>query len=231
MKAMLLAAGLGKRLRPLTRTRPKPLLDAGGKPIIVWQLERLAQAGIREVVVNLHHLGEQISDLLGDGSQFGLQLAYSREEKILETGGGVKRALPLLGDAPFLCVNADIYIEFDYAELLDKLDAGCLGCLLMTANPPWHPEGDFVLDDDGWLHEAASGPALTYTGVAVCSPHLLQDESAEAFPMRRVFDQAVAAGQIRGIHYNGYWCDAGTEERLAELREYLGNINVKETST
>ena len=160
MKAMVLAAGRGERLRPLTRTLPKPLLQVAGKTLIEHQLDRLKAAGISEVVINLHHLGEQIEALLGDGGEMGLAITYSVEEELLETGGGIKQALPLLGDEPFLVVSADTYHDIDYAGIPSALDSGMLGLLVMTANPAHHPGGDFSIDKAGVLRH--DGKKLTY---------------------------------------------------------------------
>ncbi len=227
MKAMVLAAGFGTRLRPLTLETPKPLLQAGGRPLVEYQLDKLRDAGVKEVVVNVHHLGKKIEQTLGDGSRFGLRISYSRESELLETGGGIVKALPLLaeqGDEPFLCISGDTYSEFDFGALPDSLPDGCLGVMVMTDNPLHHSSGDFRLTEKGLLALADSedgSAALTYTGIAMLSPGLFTGEQERAFPLRRVFDKHIAAGMIRGIHFEGYWCDVGTIERLDELRNRL----------
>jgi len=219
VKAMLLAAGLGKRLRPITDRIPKPLLKAGDRTLIEHQLENLRKAGVLEVVINLHHLGDQIVDKLGDGSACGVSIDYSRETELLETGGGIKQALPMLGDEPFLVVSADTYIEYDFSRLPPTLPDDCLGCLLMTDNPAHHPEGDFAIGDDGVL--LSEGNCYTYTGIGVLAPDLVRDESLTAFKLRKVWDEAIADGRMTGIRHQGFWCDVGTEERYLELQKHL----------
>lgn len=224
MKAMVLAAGRGTRLRPLTLETPKPLLEAGQKTLIEYQLEKLKKAGITEVVINLHHLGDKIEEQLSDGSEFGLKIIYSREDELLETGGGILHALPILGEEPFVCVSGDTYSEFDFRLLPASLPTGSLGVMVMTRNPPHHPKGDFHIGEDGVLELAdhqTNQPTVTYAGVAVFSPELVQGEKEKAFALRQVFDKAIEAGSMRGIYFDGYWCDVGTVERLEELRSYL----------
>lgn len=222
MKAMLLAAGLGKRLRPITDTIPKPLLNVGGKSLIEHQLERLREAGIQDVVINLHHLGDQIRSKLGDGSRLGVNIRYSIESELLETGGGIKKALPMLGDSPFLVTSADTYLDFDLGLLPNELPAGMLGLLVMTHNPEHHPDGDYALDENSLLQ--LEGDKLTYTGVGMLHPDLVRDVPDSVFMLRKVFDEAVRGGKFRGIKHDGYWCDVGTEARLGQLREKLGDI-------
>lgn len=222
---MILAAGLGKRLRPLTDQVPKPLLQAGGKTLIEHQLENIRAAGITEVVINTHHLSGQFEPLLGNGAQYGVSIAYSHERELLETGGGIKRALSLLGDEPFLVVSADTYIEFDFRKLLKDLPVGIEGRLLMTVNPPHHPRGDFALENNGVLMlsgDKHSGSMLTYTGIGVMSAALITRGSETRFALRRVFDESIAAGCMQGLAHHGYWCDVGTQDRLAQLRLRLG---------
>lgn len=219
MKAMLLAAGLGNRLRPLTDSVPKPLLEAGGKSLIEHQILRLKAAGVTNVVINVHHLAGKIMDCLGDGGQFGVKIEYSIEAQLLETGGGIKNALSLLGSEPFLVVSADTYLDFDYSDLVKPILADELGVLLMTQNPEHHPQGDFAIDGSGILR--SDGDCKTYTGVSVLSPKLVEHISDDRFPLRQVFDPAVAAGQLRGVLHTGYWCDVGTPDRLDQLREKL----------
>ena len=219
MKAMLLAAGLGKRLRPVTDLTPKPLLVAGERTLIEHQLVRLAAAGITEIVVNLHHLGDQIREKLGDGAAYGVDIEYSPEPVLLETGGGFKKALPILGDKPVAIVSADTYINFDFARLPEDLADGCLGCLVMTMNPPHHPKGDFSMTEDGVL--GTESVTYTYTGIGVLSPEIVRHVKDDIFMLRRVFDEAIAAGRLIGKLHDGYWCDVGTEERYLDLQKHL----------
>jgi MurNAc alpha-1-phosphate uridylyltransferase len=219
MKAMLLAAGLGKRLRPITDTTPKPLLEVGGKSLIEHQLERLKEAGIQDVVINLHHLGDQIQSRLGDGAGLGINIIYSIEPELLETGGGIKKALPMLGDSPFLVTSADTYLDFDLDRFPKELPSGMLGLLVMTNNPQHHSDGDYALGDNSLLQ--MDGDKLTYTGTGMLHPDLLRDVPDSVFMLRRVFDEAVRAGRFLGLEHDGYWCDVGTENRLTELRRKL----------
>lgn len=231
MRAMILAAGRGERMRPLTDTLPKPLLAVGGQPLIVWHLQRLAAAGIRHIVINHAWLGHTIEDALGDGHRYGVQLHYSPEPTALETAGGIARALPLLGDAPFLVVNGDIWCDWPLTQaphIRRQLAAtGDLAWLLLTDNPPHHPRGDFILDDTQRVHAPAddapavtSGPNqhLTFTGVGVYHPSLFAqtptDRPSRLAPLLR---HAMQAGKVAGTHYNGKWLDIGTPERLADL--------------
>jgi MurNAc alpha-1-phosphate uridylyltransferase len=220
MKAMLLAAGRGERLRPLTDTVPKALVEAGGKPLIVWHLERLARAGIRDAVINISHLGERIVERLGDGARFGLRLHYSRERERLETAGGIANALELLGRAPFLLVNADVYCECDFARLMNIQLGERLAHLVLVPNPPHRSKGDFSLAD-GRLGDAAA-PRYTYAGVAVVAPKLVQSvDRGEKAPLAPLLYDAAARGLLGGEVYGGLWQDVGTMERLAELERFL----------
>lgn len=220
MKAMLLAAGRGERLRPLTDTVPKALVEAGGKPLIVWHLERLARAGIRDAVINISHLGERIVERLGDGARFGLRLHYSRERERLETAGGIANALELLGRAPFLLVNADVYCECDFARLMNIQLGDRLAHLVLVPNPSHRSKGDFSLAD-GRLGDAAA-PRYTYAGVAVVAPKLLQSVNrGEKAPLAPLLYDAAARGLLGGEVYRGLWQDVGTMERLAELERFL----------
>ena len=220
MKAMLLAAGRGERLRPLTDTVPKALVEAGGKPLIVWHLERLARAGIRDAVINISHLGERIVERLGDGGRFGLRLHYSRERERLETAGGIANALELLGRAPFLLVNADVYCECDFARLMNIQLGDRLAHLVLVPNPSHRSKGDFSLAD-GRLGDAAA-PRYTYAGVAVVAPKLLQSVNrGEKAPLAPLLYDAAARGLLGGEVYGGLWQDVGTMERLAELERFL----------
>jgi len=215
MKAMLLAAGRGERMRPLTDHTPKPLLQVGGKPLIAWHLDALARAGVREVIVNLSWLGTQIRDALGTGDRFGLTLHYSEEgSPPLETGGGIFKALPLLGPGPFLVVNGDTFTDVDPAAL-QLNDTAADARLVMVANPPQHPQGDFVLAGD--LLGPGPGPTLTYSGIGIFSPALFTGCLGGPFPLLPLFRRAMAAGRLQGQLHPGQWFDVGTPERLEAL--------------
>ena len=231
MKALVLAAGKGERMRPLTDTTPKPLLTVGGKPLIVWHLEKLAALGVREVVVNTAWLAEQFPTALGDGSQFGLRLHYSFEgAEPLETGGGMHHALAQLGDAPFLAVNGDIWTDYDFSAL-PREPAGAAH-LVLVDNPPQHPHGDFALAPDGGVHGEGES-RLTFAGIGVYRPSLFAGWRAiigaapgtEATPPRfklaPLLRAAMARGEVTGEHHRGRWADVGTPERLAELDRAL----------
>jgi N-acetyl-alpha-D-muramate 1-phosphate uridylyltransferase len=225
MKAMILAAGRGERMRPLTDDCPKPLLSAGGRPLIEWHLLRLAAAGIRDVVVNHAWLGERIEQALGDGRRFGLRIAYSAEGEALETAGGIAHALPLLGRAPFLVVNGDIWCDFDLGRartLADRLLAlDWLAHCVLVDNPAHHPQGDFG-QRSGRLQANADGPRLTFCGIGVYRPALFDTvkagERARLAPLLRA---AAAAGRAGAEYHPGRWTDVGTPGRLAELDAQL----------
>ena len=217
---MILAAGRGKRMRPLTDRMPKPLLPVAGKPLIVWHIERLAAAGIRDLVINLAHLGQQIEDALGDGSAWGVDIRYSAEGEghALNTGGGILRALPMLGGQPFLVINADLWCDVDLSRL--ELPAGALAYLVMVENPVHHPEGDFHLAG-GMLHEQGE-PRLTFSGIGAYSPALFEACEPGAFPLAPLLREAMRAGRVMGTHHRGRWSDVGTPQRLAELERQVG---------
>lgn len=219
MQAMILAAGRGERMRPLTDRLPKPLLTVGGKPLIVWHLERLAAAGIRQIVINHAWLGHEIERALGDGGAFGVQIRYSAEGTALETAGGIAQALALLGDAPFLVVNGDVWCDWDPAlapSLAANVPDGGVG-LLMVDNPVQHPTGDFRLSPDGVLH-ADGEPRLTYAGIGVYHPSLFADvQRGTAAPLAPLLRQAMAKNLARGARHDGRWVDVGTPQRLADL--------------
>lgn len=220
MKAMLLAAGRGERLRPLTDAIPKALVEVGGRPLIVWHLERLARAGFAEAVINLSHLGERIAERIGDGARFGLRVSYSRERERLETAGGIANALALLGREAFLLVNADIYCEYDFSKLRNMPLGERLAHLVLVPNPPHRPKGDFSLTQ-GRVGDAAA-PRYTYAGVAVMSPALVEPVApGEKAPLAPLLYQAAARGLLGGELYPGLWQDVGTVERLAELEKRL----------
>lgn len=214
MKAMILAAGLGKRMRPLTDTCPKPLLPVAGKPLIVHHLERLATAGITEVVINVSYRAEQIIEALGDGAAHGVSIAWSREDSPLETGGGIHKALPLLGEAPFLLINGDVWCVPDLTRL--PVLAADLAHLWLVDNPDHHPQGDFHLDDACRVR-ASGSPRLTFAGLSLIDPALLAGEAPGAFALAPLLRDAMAAGRVAGHHHRGPWVDVGTPERLAEL--------------
>jgi MurNAc alpha-1-phosphate uridylyltransferase len=220
MKAMLLAAGRGERLRPLTDSIPKALVEAGGKPLIAWHLERLARAGIRDAVVNVSHLGDRIVERIGDGARFGLRISYSRERERLETAGGIANALGLLGREPFLLVNADVYCECDFARLM-KIQLGTrLAHLVLVPNPPHRAQGDFSLRDGRIGNEP--GARYTYAGVAVMRPALVAPVApGEKAPLAPLLYEGAQRGLIGGELYEGLWQDVGTAERLAELEKHL----------
>jgi MurNAc alpha-1-phosphate uridylyltransferase len=218
---MLLAAGRGERMRPLTDTVPKPLLEAGGRPLIVWHLAALARAGIREVVINLSWLGGQLRTALGDGRGLGVSISWSEEGPIpLETGGGIFHALPLLGAEPFLVVNADIWTDIDFGGL--QLPQAALAHLVLVANPAHHPRGDFGLEGAHVVNRDSE--RLTYSGVGVYSPEFFAGCSAGRFPLLPLLNRAIAAGRVHGQVHHGQWCDVGTAERLAALSARLAAL-------
>jgi MurNAc alpha-1-phosphate uridylyltransferase len=214
MRAMLLAAGRGERMRPITDSTPKPLVQVGGRPLIAWHLAALARAGIREVVINLSWLGDQVRATLGDGRDYGVSITYSDEGPVpLETGGGIFRAVPLLGPGPFLVVNADIWTDIDFAAL--ALEEHAHARLLLIPNPPHHPRGDFGLEGD--LVVTRDTDRYTYSGVGVYRPEFFGGCTSGRFPLLPLLNRAIAAGLVRGEVHRGEWCDVGTVERLASL--------------
>lgn len=228
MKAMILAAGRGERLRPLTDSVPKALVRAGGKPLVAWHLERLAAAGCREAVMNVSHLAERIVERLGDGSAFGLAIRYSREAEPLETAGGLAQARGLLGEAPFLLVNADIWCDIDFAPLLRRDLGNGLAHLVLVRNPVHRPGGDFVLQDGLVLNDSKNGesPRYTYAGVAVMSPALVSGVAAGTkAPLAPLLRAAADAGRLSGELHRGAWHDVGTAERLADLERHLASLH------
>jgi len=224
-RALILAAGRGERMRPLTDTVPKPLLAVGGKPLVVWQVERLVDGGITEIVVNHSHLGEQVEAVLGDGSRFGAAIRHSREQTALETAGGIARALPLLGDRPFVVVSGDIWTEFPYRTLHGRADAIESGYpshaahLVLVDNPPYHPDGDMALAGGRICRE---GAMLTYGNIAVFHPRsfaaLDPDTRLALFPWTY---RMVEDGQVSGEHYRGRWANLGTPRDLDQLDREL----------
>lgn len=223
MKVMLLAAGRGERMRPLTDDCPKPLLPVAGKPLIAWQLERLAAAGFTDVVINLSWLGEKIAAMLGDGARYGVHIEYSREPwPALETGGGIFNALPLLGKEAFLLVNGDVFTDVDYGQL--RLTPGDLAQLVLVANPQHHPRGDFWLDEAGRIVASGSqvSERLTYSGVALIHPALFEGAPGGRFALLPWLEKAREASRLGGERHKGRWLDVGTPERLASLDAELG---------
>ena len=237
MKAFILAAGRGERMRPLTDHTPKPLLPVGGKPLIVWHLEKLAAAGIREVVINHAHLGEQIEETLGDGARWGLRIAYSAEPPgALETAGGIAQALPLLGEEPFLVVNGDVYCDLDFSTFLRSTvemvknqganptlpSPAASAHLLFVANPEHHRGGDFGLAGSRVVAAGAGGPTYTYAGIGVYSPAMFAGVlPGQAMKLRPLLDAAIAAGTLSASLHSGRWVDVGTPQRLTELDQVL----------
>jgi len=221
MKAMLLAAGRGERLRPLTDHTPKPLLEVGDRPLIEWQIERLVAAGLRDLVINLGHLGECIAARLGDGRRLGVNIAYSPEPPgALETGGGIRRALPLLGDAPFLVVNADVWIEYDFTRLPALTDD--LAHLVLVPNPSHNARGDFALDGARVRNEGE--PRHTFAGVALYSPTLFTAHAEGRFPLAPLLRAATAECRVSGELHRGIWIDVGTPARLADAVQRAASL-------
>ncbi len=217
MKAMLLAAGRGRRMGELTDACPKPLLEVGGRPLIERNLLALADAGIRDVVINLSYLGAQIENALGDGRRLGVSIEYSREpEPPLETAGGIVQALPRLGNGPFMLLNADVLTNFPLATLADRRQT-----LVMVPNPPHNPDGDFFVGADGVVVPAASGEKLTFSGLSVLDTTMFDGLAPGPRSLKSVLDVAIANGALRALVHRGLWLDVGTPGRLAEARERL----------
>lgn len=235
MKALVFAAGLGERMRPLTDTTPKPLLKAGGKPLLAWHLEKLAATGVREVVINTSWLAHRFPEVLGDGAQWGLRIRYAFEgDTPLETGGGMLHALALLGEAPFIGVSGDVWCDFDFARLPREPDGEAH--LVLVDNPAHHPGGDFRLQASGRLRDGGSdggGPTLTFSGIGVYRPSLLQgwqavvgdgpgaDANPPRFKLAPLLRAAIARDGITGEHHRGRWTDVGTPLRLETLDREL----------
>ncbi len=222
MKVMILAAGHGKRLRPLTDHTPKPLVEVGGTPLIVHHLEKLAAAGFREIVINLGHLGSKIPEALGDGSSWGVRIDYSDEgPEPLETGGGLAKALPLLGQEVFLVVNGDVWCDLDFATIPKTLPPKDDALLYLVPQPAWRERGDFSLSTSDRVLEAES-PDLLYTGIALYHPRILDGAKVEKFSIVPLLRSAIANNRVGGIVHEGTWDDVGTPERLEALRQSLG---------
>lgn len=224
MKAMLLAAGKGKRMLPLTKTTPKPLLQAGGKPLIAYHLEKLARAGIHEVVINHAYLGQQLEQALGDGSDYGVHIRWSAEgEEPLETAGGIIHALPLLGNEPFILISADIWTDYDFADLPEVLPGDSLAHLVMVPNAPHHPGGDFVLK--GWqlclTSDDERNPTCTYSGMGVFHPQMFAGVPPGIKALLPLLESAILAQRVSAELYTGDWFDIGSPERLQALDQRL----------
>ena len=225
MKAIVLAAGRGERLRPITDITPKPLVPIAGKPLIVYHLEALARAGIRDVVINLSWLPDKLRAALRDGSEYGVRIKYTDEGPVpLETGGGIFNAIQLLGPGPFLVVNGDTFTDIDFGALRAGADgdtrAGALARLVLVPNPIQHPRGDFGLEGDRVVERDTE--RFTYSGVGVYRPELFEGCTPGRFPLLPLLKRAIAAGRLRGELHKGQWCDVGTPQRLAELDERVG---------
>ena len=224
MKAMILAAGLGQRMRPLTDHLPKPLLEVGGKPLLQYHLEALQIAGVKNVIINLAYLGEKIRAFVGDGSRFGLQVDYSVEPEPLETGGALLKALPLLGTEPFLLINGDVWSEFSLASLIHrKLSPSQLGHLVLVPNPDFHPAGDFALADNGFLINDINTARYTFAGISLLSPEIIRSypDARDKFPLGEVLRYGINQKKLTGEVFAGRWSDVGTPERLLALQEIL----------
>ena len=218
MKAMILAAGRGERLRPLTDRTPKPLLEVKGKPLIVHHLERLRDAGFTHIYINTSWLAEKIQEALGDGKHYGVQVHYSYEgPEPLETGGGIFKTLPQLGRDPFLVVNGDIYTDFPFETLKHRLKAEFLAHLVMVPNPKHHPEGDFHLSPAGHLRPEGN-QKLTYGGIGIYRAEFFKDCRAGKFPLLPLFREAMRVEALSGEAHNGVWSDVGTAESLNSLK-------------
>lgn len=223
MKAMILAAGLGNRMRPLTLHTPKPLLEVGGKPLIVWHIEKLQKIGVTEIVINTAWLGEKLANALGDGSQFGVKILWSREGEGLETAGGIINALPLLGDEPFILVNGDVWTTMDFASLLDVQLGEQQAHLVLVENPPQHLKGDFILSNGlaYTFEQEQLGEALTYSGIAVLHPRMFAGLENGKRPLAPLLKQAMQQQQVSAEKLQGIWVDVGTPERLEQLDQQI----------
>lgn len=226
MKAMILAAGLGTRMRPLTDEVPKPLLQVCGRALIEYHIINLARAGITDIVINHYHLGEKLEEALGDGSHYGVSITYSRETVRLETAGGIVKALPLLGTEPFAVISADIWTDYEFANLQSVDGENTLARLIMVKNPPHHQAGDFALTEAGRLSLAAEGTdtGLTYSGISIMHPKLFAGLPEEPLALRAVLNKAIASNLIEAEMHDGLWFDIGTPERLMELDTYLREV-------
>ena len=236
---MILAAGLGTRMRPLTDNCPKPLLPVAGKPLIVHHIEQLVKLGIQDIVINHAYLGHMIEEALGDGSQFGCRIHYSAEQQALETGGGIFNALPLLtanndSESLFLLVNGDVWLDWENIQLPQKIHGLCH--LWLVKNPQHNPAGDFVLTDTNTVLDKSQnisidGHAHTFSGISLLKPALFNSSKAGAFPLAPLLREAMAQGQASGELYSGNWVDVGTPERLQQVEDLLAEKLVNEKIT
>lgn len=223
MKAMILAAGMGNRMRPLTLHTPKPLLVVGGKPLIVWHIEKLQKIGVTEIVINTAWLGEKLANTLGDGSQFGVTILWSHEGEGLETAGGIINALPLLGTDPFILVNGDVWTTMDFSTLLDVDLGDKQAHLVLVDNPPQHTKGDFILANDlaYTFEQDQLGEALTYSGVAVLKPKMFVGLENGKRPLAPLLKQAMQQQQVSAEKMQAIWVDVGTPDRLEQLDQQI----------
>jgi len=219
MKAMILAAGLGNRMRPLTLYKPKPLLEVGGKPLIVWHIKKLKEIGVTEIVINSAWLADVLIGALGDGSQFGVQIRWTREDEGLETAGGIINALPLLGTEPFILVNGDVWTTFDFSSLLDVNLENDLAHLVLVNNPEQHPNGDFTLTAGRayTFDQNQQGENLTFSGVSVIHPKMFDGLENGKRPLAPLLKNAMLDGKISAEKMQAAWVDVGTPERLSDL--------------
>ena len=227
MKAMILAAGRGERMRPLTDRTPKPLLEIAGKPLIVWHIENLVRSGIYELVINHAHLGAQIEKVLGDGRQLGAKIQYSPEVSALETAGGIVNALPLLGEEAFAVINGDIFCDYDFAQLLEHAAAlhtnNDAAHLVLVNNPTQHPNGDFGLHQQ---RATNTSPMLTFSGIGIYQPSLFDGIARGSIaPLAPLLHTQITHGKVSGEHYQGKWTDVGTPQRLDELDRQLRTLH------
>ena len=228
MKAMILAAGRGERMRPLTDDLPKPLLAVGGKPLIVYHLEKFSSLGVTDVIINVAYLGDKIQQVLGDGTVWGLSIHYSKESYPLETGGALYKALPLLGDEPFILVNGDVWSDIDFSDIAKTiLSAGTqglsVGHLFFVENPAHNPQGDFSLDNNIVTLKDDSASSYTFSGMAFIHPDIIRGypNKRKAFPLKEAFLYFIEQRKLTASIYSGGWCDVGTPERLQELEVLL----------
>lgn len=223
MKAMILAAGLGNRMRPLTLHTPKPLLEVGGKPLMVWHIEKLKAVGVTEIVINTAWLGDKLVAALGDGSQFGVTILWSHEGEGLETAGGIINALPLLGDEPFILVNGDVWTTMNFSSLLNFQLGDQQAHLVLVENPPQHLKGDFILSNGlaYTFEQEQMGEALTYSGIAVIAPKMFSGLEQGKRPLAPLLKQAMLQKQVSAEKMQAIWVDVGTPERLEQLDQQI----------
>lgn len=215
---MILAAGRGERMRPLTDRTPKPLLEVRGKPLIEWVIAALARAGVTELVINHAHLGNQLVEALGNGARLGVSIRYSAERETLETAGGIAQALHLLGDSPFIAANSDLFCDYDFSALAARSLGDDLAHLVLVANPDHHPEGDFALDQGRVAVRGAPASMLTFAGIGLYNPRLFSGITpGHKAPLAPLLRKAMAAGRVSGERHSGAWNDVGTPERLAAI--------------